>query len=397
MWIKNYTASSVREALAGIKKEMGARAVILDTRVEGGLTDRSSGPGARVTVTAASERPQGEVPDTAASERPQGEVPVTIPATETEGPRTLHLRGKLAEVSQMESEVDGRMPAGEARVDADLLARLTNIEEAIREIAASVGRRTSALPLDNWFGAPEMREWLDNEGHLRADLADAYAGHLLDSMPQPDPFLARDRLPAVVCFVGPPGCGKSTLLMKALALWWRTQKTSPPVVEVTGDHAPPSGRSANWAEMFGLQRQHFRFDDTRRLSGYLSSVDAETVFAKCDLPADDEGGERVAKKVIRALGAKIVVLVLSSAIRRATNEHYLGQYAVYSPTHLSFSHWDDAQAYMDARDISVFSRLPLAYCTSGNAPCGQIDPFTNAELRAGIASEICGNGNLMRG
>ena len=60
MWIKNFTASSVREALSRIKKEMGANAVILDTRVENGLTRRSTGSGARVTVTAASEHPGGD-------------------------------------------------------------------------------------------------------------------------------------------------------------------------------------------------------------------------------------------------------------------------------------------------------------------------------------------------
>ncbi len=382
MWIKNYTASSVREALAGIKKEMGANAVILDTRVENGLTDRSTGSGARVTVTAASEHPGGKTPAT----RLKGPSPA-----EVEGPKALHLRGELAEVPVGGGEPNGATGSGGAGGEKDILTSIANIEQTVGELATSLGRSVFALPLEGWFAAPEVREWLNNERDLKASLTDTYAGYLLDQMPGPDPFLARDQLPGVVCFVGPPGCGKSTMLMKALALWWRTRESCLPVVEVTGEHSPVGGRLASWAEMFDFDHRRFRFEETSRLSRYLTSGSAGTVFVKCDLPAEDEGGQRLAKKVARVLQAKIVVLVLSSVVRLAVNERFLKRYAAWSPTHLSLSHWDDAQAYVDARHLSAVSRLPLAYYVSGNTPCGQIDPFTNAELRAGIATEICSN------
>ena len=389
MWIKNFTASSMRDVLARIKDEMGANAVILDTRVENGLTSRSPGSGSRVTVTAASERPDGEV---AAAPR-EGRLPV-----EPEGPKTLYLRGELAEgTAEMPvAEEPGELPVTpiDEESQSDIITRIGEIGKAVDNLTEAENRRSPVFPADRWLSVPDIQTWLDGQRHLKENLADAYAGHLLDQMPEPDAFLSRNRLPAVVCFIGPPGCGKSTVLMKSLALWWRTRKTALPVVEVAGEQSPTSGRLAGWANMFDLQQQRFQFKDTKSLSRYLSHTQSESVFVKCDLPPEGEGDARTTKKIVRALRAKIVVLVLSSLVRRDDNERFLNRYAGFSPTHLCLAHWDEAQPYDDARYLSAISQLPLAYHSLGPAPCGELESFTNADLRSGITSEIWGGAAL---
>jgi flagellar biosynthesis protein FlhF len=397
MLIKNYTASSMRAALAEIKKDLGASAVILDTRVENGLTKRAGGPGSHVIVTAASEQPKSETPA------------VVRPAVK-EGPKTLRMRGELAEAppeappevlpeASLETPLEDIPPDREPLLHPDdegpdILDRIVNIEQMLADLAGSREPLRPVQPLNSWFSDLQVRDWLNSEQRLKTDLTDAYAGYMLDRIPEPDPFLSRDHLPEAVCFIGPPGCGVATVMIKSLAFWWRTKKTASRVVEVVGEHAPNGGRLASWADLFDLERKRFRFDEINRLSRYMSGQSEGTVFVKCDLPATDEGGLRVAKRVIRAVGAKVVVLVLSSTVRRELNEQSLKRYQVFSPTHLCISHWDDLQPHADVRHLSARSRLPLAYYTSGSAPCGQIDPFTNAELRAGIASEICGDGRL---
>ena len=376
MWIKNYTASSVREALSQIKNEMGVHAVILDTRVENGLTRRSGGSGARVTVTAAIEQPPAETA-----------VVSPEPATAAigEGPRTLHLRGELAEAGLGITENPPSSAPESVLENGDLAVRVANLE---RELADGFKLQAPIMSPAAWWTTPEFHAWLDRQSELKASLTDAYAGYLLDQIPEPDQFLSRDRLPATVCFVGPPGSGKSTLVMKTLALRWRTHQASLSVAEIVGDHVPSGGRLAGWAEMFGLEWKRFRFDEAGRLSRYLSDLRSDSVFIKCDLSGESEEAERAVKKMVRAVGARITVVVLSSLVRRAENVQFLQRSAVFQPTHVCFSHWDLAQPYDDARHVSAIARLPLAYHTAGPAPCDQIEPFTNTDLRVGVAAGI---------
>jgi len=385
MWIKNYTASSVREALARIKGEMGANAVILDTRVENGLTRRSGGCGARVTVTAGVERPSVETTQ---------EVPESSTVPVTEGPRTLRLRGELAQAGLAEA-AEAMPSVGEKSAPVEeLTARLSMLERGLAAVTETLEHQRVIQRSVAWWSVPEFHTWLQSQPQLRAALADAYAGYLLDRVPEPDPFLSRDRLPATVCFIGPPGCGKSTLMMKAIALRWRTHQTSLSVVDVVGDHVPSGGRLAGWAEAFSVDWKRFHFADVGRLSRHLSDLKTESVFIRCDLPGEDEGGERTAKKIIRSIGARATVLVLSALVRRAQNEEFMRRYGIFQPTHLCVSHWDLAPLYDDARHLSASSHLPLAYHVAGPAPCDQIEPFANADLRAGVAGEL--GGELVR-
>ncbi len=386
MWIKNYTASSVREALARIKDEMGPTAVILDTRVERGLTDRSGGPGSEVTVTAASGQPR---------------VPGSYAEESTEGPKTLHLKGGPGERFQIPETADcpdaaepetavgpSNKPGGTptAHNDDELVARLEMVEQSLVGISGMINSMVSASQFARWIDAPEVRPWLNRNATLKAELAEAYSGYLLDAMPDPEPFLSRDRLPAVVNFVGPAGSGKSTLLMKALAVWWRTRKSSLPVLEIIGPDAANGGPLSSWAELFNLTHKKLTVTDTGEIHKYLSEVDAESAFIRCDLPTG--GDTRQLKKLNKTIRARIVVLVLSSLVRREVNERFIKRYAGFNPTHLAFTGFDEVAAFDDARHLSAISGLPLAYYTTGVAPCDEIEPFTNNLLRGRIAAEI---------
>jgi len=383
MWIKNYTASSVRKALTQIKQEMGAHAMILDTRVENGLTHRSGGSGARVTVTAASER--SEQTNRVADVEPE-------PTPVEEGPKTLHLRGSLAG-----SPVSDDTPVVDDEPDeSGLLGRVAGLERTVTVLATKLENRPIHQSLDYWLHGHTLQEWLGTQDELRADLAEAYTGYLLDQIPEPDPFLSRERLPSSVCFVGPAGCGKSTMLMKTMALSWRSRKGSLPIVEIDGDESQTNGRLTGWAKLFDLNWMRFKFNETGRLANHLSDIAEESVFIKCTLPTREEGGERTIKRFARIVKGRVVVLVLSSLVRREVNERFLEQYAVFSPTHLCFSHWDEAQPFDDARYLSAVSRLPLAYYALGGAPCGELEPFTNTELRTGIADELIGGRSANR-
>lgn len=384
MLIKNYSASSVREALAQIKEDMGPGAVILDTRVENGLTRRSSGSGSKVTVTAASEKP----PD-------QPTAKVIKDVSQTEGPRTLRLAGSLAEDSPAAKAVEQATPAAEVDVEGggggggEVLNRLAGLESAINRISQTLEGLSAPSSFGQWFGAGEVQKWLQGQVQLKTQLAEAYASHQMDRIPEPDPFLVHGRLPRAVCFIGPPGAGKSTSLMKTMASWWRREKVSLPIIEIAGEAYPSGGRLAAWAELFNLEWRRFALDDPRKLSRYLSSLKAPAAFFKYDLPVEpDEITLRYAKKMMKIIDPQVTVLVLSATTQRSINLQYLKRYRWQDPTHLSFGHWDLSPAFAEARMLSQQSRLPLAYYALGGAPCGEIEAFTNADLRAGLAAEI---------
>ncbi len=375
MWIKNYTAASVREALAKVKKEMGSSAVILDTRVENGLTSRSSGPGSRVTITAGCDEPEN---------KPAGATHIE----DVEGPKKLILKGDFSEAAESQAPDEGEKD--EPATDRES----TGIEEQIADLrnvltdrsAVSGPREFRRYP--EWFIDPNVGQWLRTEPRLKDELTDAYVAHLLDQSPDPDPFLKRSTLPPVVSFVGPPGAGTSTMLINCLAQWWRDRKAAPTIIEIISDHGPSGGRLASWAELFELQYERFYFDEISRIKRYIGKIKDQPVFARCGYPTENDGGHRIIKRLTKCLDAKITVLVLSALFRGPANERFVERFRPFAPMHLGISLWDEWQPWAEIRALSAAAQLPLCYCLRGAAPCDQIEPVTNATLRAGLADEL---------
>ncbi len=375
MWIKNYTAASVREALAKVKNEMGSSAVIMDTRVENGLTSRSNGPGSRVTITAGCDE---------ADKKPAGSSRLET----SEGPKTLSLKGELADTPPPAAVDEKREEESPSRLtSAGREEQLAELRRLLDDLPRISGPRELRRYSD-WFVDPDISRWLRTEPRLKNELTDAYIAHLLDQTPEPDPFLTREKLPPVVNFVGPAGAGTSTMLINCLAQWWRDRKTAPVVIEIISDHAPNHGRLASWAELFELSYERFCFDDISRFKRFIAKNKEQPIFTRCGFPTENDGGDRIIKRLTKSLDAKITVLVLSAIFRGPANERFVSRFRPFGPTHLGISLWDEWQPWAEIRALSAQAQLPLCYCLRGSAPCGQIEPVTNANLRAGMADEL---------
>ena len=194
MKIKSYFASTVEEAMAQARQELGPDAMLVNSR-KSSLETRHLGT---YEVVFAGEMPPGEPLETsAAASPPQAESAdrlarqMTELKRELEGVRRTISRSALAPVAWRDSSPDlsdayGALTASEV------------LPELAREITQSAAARISQA----------------GSGKLPHPFRGALIEEL-ESRIRVEPVLGRrEGRPRIVALVGPPGCGKTTTLVK---------------------------------------------------------------------------------------------------------------------------------------------------------------------------------------
>jgi len=192
MKIKSYFASSVEEAMAQARQELGPDAMLVNSR-KSSLETRHLGT---YEVVFAGEMPPGEPAETPSPASPPESTnrlarQMTELKRELEGVRRTISRSALAPTAWRDSSPDM----------ADAYGALTASEilpELAREIIQSAAARISQA------GSPKLP--FPFRGALIEEL---------ESRIRVEPVLGRrEGRPRIVALVGPPGCGKTTTLVK---------------------------------------------------------------------------------------------------------------------------------------------------------------------------------------
>ena len=378
MIVKTFTGSSIRETLQMVRDAFGADAVILDTRVDEGGAKRPGLSRGGVVITAAAEPQRAENPA-------------------IEGPRTLHLKGTLGQSTTVEPSVPlvpdvpavSAMPAAAAVSEIQSLlpapvAVSERLEPAIRELRQITNDLRAAAPEETLWEA--MRRWLAQQPSLASGIVETFATSLIESLPPPHPFLGGSPKRQTVLGIGARGVGKSTFLFKGLAARWQTVQRKPSVTVLSS--VPDHGHERLHALSVGcgVEFNAHSLEQSRRLR--IESGGNDDSFSEYVAGRISEDLEAHAKLIRHALKPDVVALVLNATSSQHVWRQQLNRLAVFAPTHLVFTHWDESQPWWDALTFSGQSRLPLAYRIGGFEAFGEIDPFSATDIHAGITDHV---------
>jgi flagellar biosynthesis GTPase FlhF len=367
MIVKTFTGTSVRETLQMVRDAFGADAVILDTRVEESGAQRLGLPRGGIVITAAVE-PQ----------RPQ--------VSGAEGPRSLHLKGTLGQNQAPESAAPAEaeapeIPAPSAQSPAEPIQ--DRFAPVLRELQRVTDDLLAAKDETLW---EVMRAWLSGQPSLSSGIFETFATFLVEALPPHQPFLSASPKGQTVLVVGARGVGKSTFLFKALAARWQAIQRKPSLTVLSG--APDHGHERLQALSIGcgVEFSTHSLGQSRRLR--IEPAASQDAFAEYIIGRVSGDLEAHAKLIRRTLKPDAVALVLNATSPPRIWRQQLNGLAVFAPTHLVFTHWDESQSWWDAVTFSGQSRLPLAYRVSGFDAFGEIDPFSATDILAGITDHV---------
>ncbi len=368
MIVKTFSGPTVREALQKVRDAFGSDAVILDTRVESGRSGRPGVSLDSVEVTAAVEHER------------TGLV--------AEGPRTLHVRGALAPdivpdaLPAVAEGAEELPPATEVIAVNGPHLQLTPAIQQLRQIADDLASVTSR---DSVWAA--MRRWLPTQSALSESLYETFAAHLVESLPPQQQFLNGYPKGIATLILGARGAGKSTFLFKGLAARWQSTQRKPTltVLSDAADHGQE--RLKGLCDGCGVEFSSHHIDRTRRLRiesrGRGEDCFTELVTGSLSPDLDD-----LARRVRHAVNPDVTVLVVSATTAPHVWRQQLERFAPFRPTHLAVSQWDEYQPWWDLMMFSGQNGLLLSYRTKGSEAFGEIEPFTETDLRVGLTGHI---------
>lgn len=340
MHLKRYRGSTVREALAAARADLGPTALVLSTRLVP-AHGMSGWFGQRVVeVTAAAERAMSESRSSAAA-----------PASAPEAPEALAVEPKVTATAA---------DAVVARLVASGLDRVL-----AQEVAGRVPRRQRRAPngRDLAHALGERLQWLAAEDEAFAP---------------------------VEVFVGPPGAGKTTTIAKIAAQQRARRRAVPGLVAADGFRVGAVEQLRLYADIIGAS-----FSIARTLP------DVERAVAESQAPVlvDTAGRsprDREALDLFGIVGGwpqARTHLVVPATTSPDGLQRVLDAYAAANPTRVVFTKLDEADGLAPLVRVLRDRDLVVSYLTAGQRVPEDLARATPARLAACVLGEDAAAGD----
>lgn len=387
MIIKKFTAPTMTEALSRVRDELGADAIILNTRTEkkGGVFDFM---GQRlVEVTAAVDDNKQSPPPRASS--PKQAAPI--------GPDEAKLYPPEKPVSY-EPRAKSVLPSRPGFVDVKEIENRVNIEKMlddIRDLKSSIKviadsaltGEMAGLPhnfaslltsfqqsgLDEKIAKRIIRQLLDTiPGSEMSELPVVFkraADMLLTSMGEVNPILFSGAKPRMVAFVGPTGSGKTTTIAKLAAEFALSMEKNVTILTIDTKRVDAVGQLKAYCRILNIPLNiAYSPDELPSMMPIIMKSDITLVDTPGSGPMDKPQMIEMVE-FLQKIVPQEVHLVMGVTTSLAEMKRIHDNFSVLKPNRVLFTKLDETTSYGPLLSFAIQSQKPLSYFTYGqNVP-----------------------------
>lgn len=404
MEVKTYRASTMQEALALVRDDLGPTAAVLHTREVGNTGLLKWLPGMRkIEVTAALEV---NVPSRFAdrkSARPADAMPAPAARrSETAGGGVTYEPSYTARVgrpAEPKSLVADRRDSHDRAAPSEVQTQISELQALVADLC----RRTGGA------GHQELPESLFRiyTDLIEAEVGDSIARDLVERLRREttegergDAMMLRTRLARMiedeisvagpirpdggrrrlVALVGPTGVGKTTTIAKLAANFRLREKKRVGLITVDTYRIAAVEQLRTYADIIDLPMHVVSTPrEMRDAVNSFSSMDLVLLDTAGRSPHDDLKIQEL-KSFLTEADADEVHLVLSATAGASALEKTARQFAAVGTTHLVLTKLDEAAALGNLLPLFRNAKLPLSYLTDGQSVPDDIAPADGARL-----------------
>lgn len=417
MKVKKYTASTMKEALAQIRQEMGEDALIISTREMTAPLGRKF-----IEVTVAAEEKKGVAAALAPAPplvEPRREIaPEPLPGISTRDLEDQIVKNRVLlseslkplkdELFQLKNMVNELRRSGiGGSVD------LAPLHEEVRSLKQLFSSLSKHVNFDNLMRFPEtLRElyhamvasevddsisfgFLEvlNEKLPTEEKADPAAmrrrlRQLIEKTVLPaKPVILNQRRPSVMAFIGPTGVGKTTTIAKLAARCTLQMKKKVTLVTIDTYRIAAVEQLKTYAKIMDLPIfVCYSPEDMRRT--IAESRDSALVLIDTAGHSQTDGEQVKDLRNYFAAHEDIDVLLVLSATTKSADVHDItDRFSVVNPTKLVFTKLDETTTYGSLLNETIRTRLPIGYFTTGQNVPDDIETASPAKLARLVLNE----------
>ncbi|HEX3871283.1 MAG TPA: flagellar biosynthesis protein FlhF [Pirellulales bacterium] len=378
MNVRTFRASTMQEALAQVRRELGPDAAVLHTREMYGSAPLRWIPGLRkIEVTAAVDVNVPSRLATTSESKPRGEPAAPVTGVRAASPRTIHRRdaahhdmqNQLSHLQAMVEDLCRRTRGTQQDLPDAMFQLYTGLidvdiqEERARSLVERV--RNDA-----------MCDGVEDVFMLRAHLAHTIENELSVSGPlKIEPGRCR-----LVALVGPTGVGKTTTIAKLAANYRLREKRKVGLITVDTYRIAAVEQLRTYADIIDLPMQVVSTPrEMREAARAMADLDLVLLDTAGRSPKDEVKIQEL-KSFLSEAKADEVHLVLSSVASAMSLEQTARRFADVGTTALVLTKLDEATSFGHLLPLLTAPGLPLSYVTDGQNVPDDIAPADRTRL-----------------
>ena len=184
----------------------------------------------------------------------------------------------------------------------------------------------------------------------------------------------------MVTLVGPPGSGKTTTLAKLAAHYGVARHKPSRILSCDVFRIAASDQLRTVASILGIP---FEVAPTPGALARMLERQGSTELVFLDTPGLARADMADAAELAQLLGSHAELdthLVLPAFMRSADMERIIGQYSIFHPRKLLFTHLDETDPYPALASVAAHSALPLSFFGTGQRIPEDLEPAAKERL-----------------